>query len=184
MSFPVVPLESVPTQGLQSAVGDWALAAVAEGLDGDGPRVGGTLSVRRAGRHLVVVGTLDGAATVACDRCGEPVVLALSGAVSCLYSPVDALPEAGEDEDRSGPVIPEEVPFAVEDVGEYDGVSLDLRDVVREFFAVERPARFVCADVDPLADAACGERWRARAGNPDLSDASPFSALKVLKTPR
>ncbi len=184
MSFPVLSIDALPTQGLQVVVGDWARAAVAEGLAGEPTRVAGDLSIRRVGRHLAVVGALDGTAATVCDRCGEPVAITVSGQVSCLYSPVDALVEAGEDEERGGPVLPEGISIAVEDVGEYDGASLDLRDVVREFFAVERPARFVCADAAPEADAACRDRWRERSGAPDVSEASPFAALKVLKPPR
>ncbi len=184
MSFPVVTVESIPTQGLQAVVGEWARAAVAEGLSGTPSRLSGELSVRRVGRHIAVVGALRGAADTVCDRCGEPLEIAIEGGVSCLYSPVDAIPEVSEDEERSGPAIPDGIAVEVEDVGEYDGVSLDLRDVVREFFAVERPARFVCADVVPDADAACSARWRERSGAPDPAAASPFAALKVLKPPR
>ena len=184
MSFPVVPLESIPTHGLDTPVGDWARAAAAEAFEGEMVRLAGELSVTRVGRHVAVQGAIEGAARVACDRCGEPVELALGGPISCLYSPVDAVPVLDEDEDRAGPALPDGLPFAVTDVGEYDGVAIDLRDVVREYFAVERPARFRCSDADPSADEACTARWRARAGAPDPAAASPFAALHVLKTPR
>lgn len=185
MSFPVVPIESVPTAGLHAAVGDWARKAAEEAFGGTVTELGGELSVRRSGRHLFVSGTLSGVATVPCDRCAEPVGLRLGGELSCLYSPVEAVPiPTDDDEDHSGPVLPDGVPFAAEDVGEYDGVALDLRDVVREYFAVERPPRYRCGDADPASEAACSERWRTRAGPADPSAASPFASLKVLKPPR
>lgn len=184
MSVPVVTLESLPTHGLEVEVADWARGAAAEGLGGELDALAGHLSVRRAGRHLLVHGELSGSARVPCDRCGAPVALAVAGELSCVYSPVDALPAPEAEDEPDGPALPEGLPFAVRDVGEYDGASLDLRDVVREHFTVERPAVVRCGDVDPAADAACHARWRALAGAPDPTESSPFSALKALKTPR
>lgn len=184
MSVPVVSLDSIPSHGLEVEVGEWGRAAAAEGLGGELTSLRGHLSVRRVGRHLAVQGELAGSAQVPCDRCAERVHLAVGGDVSCVYSPVDALPTPDSDEEPDGPALPDDLPFAVRDVGEYDGQSLDLRDVVREHFTVERPAVVRCGDVDATADAACHLRWRALSGAPDPSESSPFSALKAIKTPR
>lgn len=174
MSFPVVPLESIPTQGLTVDVGDWARAGCGEGLGGEVTAVGGRLVVTRSGRHIVVRGALSGAATTRCDRCGEPLHLSVSGDVDCVYVPVDELAQR-EDEEP-----PEDAP----EQGEYDGVALDLAHVAREFFALERPARMLCADLDPAADAACLARFRARA-NLGPSEPDPrFAALKGVKPTR
>lgn len=154
MSFPVVPLESIPTHGLTVDIGDWARAACGEGLGGTTTRVGGRIEIVRTGRRIAVRGALEGAATVVCDRCGEPLPLVAAGEVDCLYLPVDEIAAA--------PVDGEELEEAPEH-GEYDGVALDLAHVVREFFALERPVRVLCADADPTADAACHARFRARA---------------------
>lgn len=174
MSFPVVALDYIPTPGLQVEVADWACAGVAEGLGGSSGTVSGQVHVTRRGRHVVVRGALEGAATTACDRCGEDLRLLVSGDVDCVYVPVDELAARSEEEpEDDGP-----------DQGEYDGVALDLVHVVREFFALERPPRLLCADLDQAADAACLARFRAKA-NLGPSEPDPrFAALKGVKPTR
>lgn len=175
MSFPLVPLDSIPNQGLSVTIGDWALAACGEGLGGAAAGVSGALSLTRNARRIAVAGEVAGKATVPCDRCGEPLALAVEGAVDCTYLPVDELASTPVDEPE-----PEEAP----DEGEYDGVALDLRHVVAEFFALERPARFRCADLDPASDEACRARFRARA-NVGAPEPDPrLSALKGVKPTR
>jgi uncharacterized metal-binding protein YceD (DUF177 family) len=171
VSFPVVALESIPAHGLSVVVQEWARVACGEGLGGTPTAVGGTLDVRRVGRHILVSGALDGAAIVPCDRCGEPLALTVAGEVACEYLPVDEIAAAPVDSDEPEDAEPG-------DQGEYDGVALDLVHVVREFFALERPARVLCADLDPAADAACLARFRARAG---VSPPEPDPRLAVLK---
>jgi uncharacterized metal-binding protein YceD (DUF177 family) len=140
-------------------------------LGGEDPAVGGHLSVTRTGRDIVVRGALSGEATTRCDRCGEARRLSVSGDVDCVYAPVGALAR-GDDEEP-----PEDAP----EQGEYDGVALDLVHVVREFFALERPARLLCADLDPAADAACLARFRARAHLGPSEPDPRFAALKGVK---
>lgn len=169
MSFPLVPLDSIPTHGLTVQVLDWARAGCGEGLGGEATAVGGSLVVSRAKRHIVVTGQLTGTATVVCDRCGEPLPFSVSGEANCVYVPADEVAAAPVDEE-----LPAEAP----EQGEYDGVALDLVHVVREFFALERPARILCGDLDPAADAACLARFRAKA---DLGQPSPDPRFAVLK---
>ncbi len=176
MSFPVIQLDSIPTHGLRVEVAGWALVGCGEGLGGAPTRVGGRLEITRAGRRIVVQGTLDGAADTACDRCGQPSHFAASGDVDCVYVPVDEVVERGEDAEPPADDAPDE--------GEYDGVSLDLVHVVREFFALERPARLLCADVDPAADAACLQRFRALANLGPPEPDPRFSVLKGVKPTR
>lgn len=179
MSFPIVPLESIPTHGLSVDVGAWAHPAVAEALGGPVRSCAGDLELRRTGPHIVVRGHLDASAEIVCDRCSEPLILAIGGEVVCLYSPITALPAVDDDDDRSGPVLPSGLPFPVEDVGEYDGIALDLRFVVGEYFAVERPLRVRCGDLDPAQETACLAR---SALTPEEDEKpSPFAALKLLK---
>ncbi len=176
MSFPVVLLDSIPTHGLSVDVSDWARAACGEGLGGSPSRVGGHLEITRTGRHILVRGDLEGAATTACDRCGEPLHFAVAGDVDCVYLPVDELAQREQSEEEA----PEDAP----EQGEYDGVSLDLVHVVREFFALERPARLLCGDLDPAADAACLERFRARANLGPPEPDPRFAVLKGVKPTR
>lgn len=175
MSFPLVPLDSIPNQGLFVAVGDWALRACGDGIGGDAKEVGGTLSLARHGRRIAVTGALHGKAVVPCDRCGEPLDLGVRGSLDCAYVPVDELASTPVDEPE-----PEEAP----DEGEYDGVALDLRHVVEEFFALERPSRVQCADLDPAADEGCRARFRARANVGPPEPDPRLSALKGVKPSR
>lgn len=184
MTFPVVSIDSIPSHGLSVTVGPWAEPSVAEALGGPVLACTGGLTLLRKGLHIIVQGDLSARAEVACDRCGEAITLPVAGPVSCVYSPATALPEPEEDDDRHGPAFPSGLPVAVTDVSEYTGDSLDLRDVVAEFFAVERPMRVVCGEVDPSLEAECSARWNLRAppdSEPLEPAPSPFSILKQFK---
>lgn len=161
----IVALADIPTRGLVLALAEmpWARAAAADGLGGEVRAFDGGLTVTRHGVHVAVRGEISAMALVPCDRCRAPMLVSVGGEVSCLYSPLSALPEREGDDDGL-PRPPVELPFEVLDVGEYSGTSIDLAEVVREWMLVERPARMVCADVDPHDDAACLERFRASAG--------------------
>jgi len=135
------------------------------------------LVLTRTGRNIVVRGTLDGAAETRCDRCGEPLALAVSGEVDCEYVPMDALTAAQAEADAPSP---EDAP----EQGEYDGVALDLVHVVRECFALERPVRMLCGDLDPAADADCLARFRARANLGTPEPDPRFAVLKGVKPTR
>jgi uncharacterized metal-binding protein YceD (DUF177 family) len=169
VSFPVISLDSIPTHGLTVQVQDWARGGCGEGLGGTATAVGGQFLVTRLARHIVVRGQLQGTAHVACDRCGELLTFSVAGETDCVYLPCDEI-VANPNEDDSAQEAP--------DHGEYDGVALDLVHVVREFFALERPARILCADTDPAADAGCLARFRVRA---DLASPQPDPRFAVLK---
>jgi uncharacterized metal-binding protein YceD (DUF177 family) len=165
VSFPVVALEAIPPHGLTVPVGEWARAACGAGLGGTVRYVGGELLVTRQGRDIAVRGSLRGGVTVACDRCGELLELDAEPEVSCLY----LAPRA----DGESPAESE-----ADELGEYDGVTLDLAHVVSETLALERPFRVLCADLDPAQDAACMARFKARS---NLPPSEPDPRLAVLK---
>lgn len=215
MSLPFVTLDAIPPHGLHVDLGAagvqaWALSAAAEGIEGEIRALSGRLRILRYGVHILVDGELTASGTVSCDRCRHPLPLSVSGQVNCLYSPIDTVPERSEEEegDYTAPV---QLPVEVNDLGEYDGKALDLCNVVREFFAVERPPRLLCEDVAivdaagnaslnasinaathaAINAAACTQRFKARLStiNPaSMSDAanesepqSPFAKLASLK---
>ncbi len=183
MPLPIVPLDAIPSAGLEVPLGPWARAATEQAFGAE--NVTGHLHVVRHGVHLVVRGQIALTIQVPCDRCTAQIPLTLQPVVSCVYSPMDAVPERGEDDGADGPALPEGVE-AVVDASEYDGVALNLADVVVESLQVEIPPRWLCADAhgdDPGADAACSERFRALssavAGKP--GDLSPFATLAGWK---
>ena len=123
----------------------------------------GNLELSRHDAHVLVRGELHLVGEVACDRCRDPILVSLGGDVSIVYSPVNTLPETVEDE-LGLPKSPVDVGFAVEDVGEFDGVALNLADVVREWATIERPTRLMCGDMAEQADPACMARYQALSG--------------------
>lgn len=166
-TFPPVTPDMVPPHGLRVPLGAWARRAAGEGADGDAERLGGALKIRRFGAHLLAQGRLSGAFAVRCELCRERLSVELEAALSCLYSPISTIPGRTEDEEGDFPV-PEEVAGKigepVEDQGEYDGVALDLQDVVREVFALERPPVYRCDELAPGRSQACDAAWRAALG--------------------
>ncbi|MSP56391.1 MAG: hypothetical protein EXR69_12430 [Myxococcales bacterium] len=146
--------------------------------------VKGHLRVERHGKHMVVRGNLAINAQVPCDRCTQLVPISLSPVVACVYSSIDAVPERGEADLAGGPALPEELE-GVPDASEYDGIALNLADVVVESIQVEWPPRWVCEDAFPDApstDALCSARFAALAGT-RLVDGSlnPFAPLAGWK---
>jgi uncharacterized metal-binding protein YceD (DUF177 family) len=182
LALPLVHNDAVPNSGLDVVVGAWAKDAVSAAFGES--TYAGTLRVMRKGPHLIVTGDLTLSCTVSCDRCTMPIPLNLAPHVACVYSPIAKVPERTEDDGAAGPAFPPDLPVAVEDAGEYDGVALDLADVVVESFEVERPARWLCLDAfpdDAKADRACAARWRALSGASEIAAPSPFAALAGWK---
>ncbi len=163
-SFPVVPLETVPPHGLTVKVESWANEQAAHGLGGTLESVGGTLYVKRVGGDLHVTGTVDGTAHVPCDRCSADVRMRVRADVDCLYAAPRGADQALPEDDYA-------------DIGDYDGVALDLAHVVGECLALERPARVLCGDDDPAADESCLARWRTIAGDTALRGDPRFDIL-------
>lgn len=181
MSFPLVPIAAIPTQGLRTSVGDWARAAAAEGLDGTVLGLDGSLELVRRGPHLLARGEVTLDARLPCARCGELLDWAMSTPFAVVYSPLSSLAVRPEDDAEGGPEVPSEFAGEADEVGEYEGDTFDLRQVVQELCAVEKPARLRCVDLDPATDDACAARWKARVGPIAEGSISPFSALKALK---
>lgn len=168
-----VALDDIPTRGLDVVIGPWAVRACASGLEGEDAQCEGHLRVTRHDRHILVEGEVSGSAVVRCDRCTAPQRFALSAPIVCLYSPIDAIPERNED-DEGDPQLPEGLPVSSCELAEYDGVRLDLAEVVRETFVVERPARLRCADIlGDEADAACQARWNQISNQTPMAEVDP-----------
>ena len=176
--FPPVTPDMVPAHGMKVKLGPWAHRAAGEGVDGTVESLSGLLRIRRFKAHLLVQGKLTGAFAVRCDLCREPLAVKFTGDLNCVYSPMSLVPSREEDEEGDFP-MPEEITSigeAVDDQGEYIGDALDLQDVVREVFALERPPVYRCDEVVPSSAAACAARWKkatAQAGEPVSDTAGP-----------
>lgn len=170
MSIPLVSLEGIPAHGLTIAVSGWARDACAVALGGVVRTIEGGLVVCRHGRDIGVTGQIRGGGDVVCDRCGVTIPLDLAVEVSCLYLAPRA--EGAEDPETE-----------LTDLGEYDGIVLDLALAVQESLVLERPLRVLCTDATPPgSDLECLARWRAAAA-PAPPDLDPrFAILQKLKT--
>lgn len=176
----VLALADVPSHGLSVPLGAWARPAAAEGVGGQVNAFEGNVTITRHAEHLAVRGEVHLVGEVPCDRCGEPLLISLGGDISVLYSPISAIPEVEADGDGS-PRSPIELDEPVEDLGEYDGVSLNLAEVVREWATVERPVRLLCGEREAADDDACRARFRARAHLSDGPVVDPrFAVLTSL----
>ena len=179
--FPIIAPEDVPPSGFEFPLNEWSHAPASEGAGGTLVALTGKLKVKRVKIHLFVSGQLQGEFSAPCDRCGVPLTIKLSGKLSCLYSPMSSIPERTEDEDGDFP-LPEglgELAAEIDDQGEFDGAGLDARDVVREFFAIERPSSLRCEDLDPDQEASCRARWKQV--GVQLSDEDVAASVEEVK---
>jgi uncharacterized metal-binding protein YceD (DUF177 family) len=189
-----LPVENLPTGGrivAFSLADAWAKESAGVALETEPTALEGTLEVqrasdrpdaadlRRAGRLPPgLVGVLvraEARGERACDRCTEPVQLALQVETPLSYLPLvpTEAPEKSADEDEDELVEEEDL-----DVGWYTNGEIDLAAVLREALALALPVRVVCADVP-----ACNARTEAllQAASPPAP--GPFAALAKLKNP-
>lgn len=169
-----VTVNEISRGGLDIRLGsglEWVGSAVGEALDGPLQQLEGQLrvsSLQKGGRVDVRV-TGRAVAQRSCDRCGESVDLEVSTDEQLLYF--------AEEDQRS--IQTGEVELKAEDleVGWYVGGVLDLRDVVREAFALAVPARCVCAE-----ESACEARTQQLLGRMAAEGShGPFAGLGRLR---
>lgn len=168
-----IQLDSIPDDGLDvhaDAATPWAVSAVEIALGAAPDALRFDLRVSRIDDHVRVRGEGETSAELACDRCGDPVRLTLSGPVDLYYAPESYLKgadsELGEDD---------------LDIGWFDGEALQLADVLSEAVALWAPDRVRCGDrgvVQVGPRHACGLPPEATAG-PDLRPPSPFAKLRL-----
>ncbi len=183
--FPPVTPDMVPPHGMRVKLGPWAHRAAGEGADGTVEALSGLLRIRRFKAHLLVQGKLNGAFTVRCDLCREPLAVKFAADLNCVYSPMSLVPSREEDEEGDFP-MPEEITSIgepVDDQGEYTGEALDLQDVVREVFALERPPVYRCDEVAPSTAAACEARWKRAAGQAGAPEGAADAVTDTVGPP-
>ncbi len=133
-----IPTESLPDTGLAITVeksDPWANGAARIAFDAAAETLNGELHVRRIGPGVRVVGTLTASAIKACDACLESVQLEIGGALD-LYYETPPKGQTGEIELEADSL----------DTGFFDGVELNLADVVCEFLTLQSPVRVRCGE--------------------------------------
>lgn len=172
-----ITVASIAEKGLTvplSLETDWARGAAELALDVAPVQLDGELLVRVQGAVVRVSGQVRAVAQRLCERCGEPVELALhADETELAYIPGDSSASAHEQRPGASEL---RLGAADLDLGWYEGGRLDLAHVLSELLALELPSRIACYDV-PACDARV-ERLLA-AASPSVGE-GPFAALRDL----
>jgi uncharacterized metal-binding protein YceD (DUF177 family) len=165
-------LERVPDQGMDvnlSLDQAWVREAARLGLEVEAEELDGELHIEKVASSLRVTGELRARARSSCDRCNAPIQLSLEGEVELLYSPLSGAPEADE-------VDLEEDDL---DVGWFDGVALEMEQVVSEQLALWLPERKACEEegVERLVPGPCALPFPTEAVQSGRQ--RPFAGLKL-----
>ena len=144
-----IQTESLPDTGLAITVDKsdpWANGAARIAFDAAAETLNGELHVRRFGPGVRVVGSLTASAIKACDACLDSVQLEINGDLDLFYEK----PPKGQ----TGEV---ELDMDALDTGFYDGVELNLTDVLCEFLALQCPPRVRCGEegIERLSGGEC-----------------------------
>ena len=152
-------------------LGGWAHAAAADALEGAVQSLEGEITLRRADESVFVEGEVQAVVHRACDRCGAQVICTIGGEMDLAYVPANRGGNASR-----------EVFGGDMDVGFYAEGSLDLGDVLREYFALTTPDRLACdlAAVSVAPGATCQATLIAKKSEEKPVDPR-FAALKGLK---
>ncbi|MEL6343347.1 MAG: DUF177 domain-containing protein [Myxococcota bacterium] len=154
----------------------WAKKAAAAVFEVEPTTLSVDLTVERGeGRRVVVRGTASATLTGTCDRCLADVRLEIGGAVDLTYAPESETTSESGDEVR---LEEEEL-----DLGWFDGLALDMGEVVSEQLSLWMPPRLLCEDpgVTRIQDGLCLPI--AYDDGPEVKRESPFASLANLKLP-
>jgi uncharacterized protein len=115
----------------------------------EGSELGLDLSLESVSEGIWVSGSVTARAVGECARCLDEVTLDLVAPVQALFVFPDATVEASEDE---------------EDVHDFDGVNIDLEDVIRDAVVLLLPFAPLC---DPDCPGLCSQCGARLADDPD-----------------
>ncbi|MCB9778865.1 MAG: DUF177 domain-containing protein [Alphaproteobacteria bacterium] len=168
-----IKIDDIPEEGLEFEIEPddaWAIAAAAAALEGDVVDLGFELQIERIAELVRVHGHFHGAVDRTCDRCGGELRLQVQGPVELLFEPHRH--EALHEEHITDP--------SELDIGFFDGVALDMAEVVSEQLALALPPRLVCGGPGVTQR---GGSWTcelpAQDAGPDLSTHKPFANLRL-----
>lgn len=168
-----IKVDDIPEEGLELSIGTgdaWAATAARQALEGPVDQLELSLQIDRIAELLRVHGHFHARVDRSCDRCGGDVRLTVDGPVELLYEP-----------HRHEALHEEHITDASElDIGFFDGLALDMAEVVSEQLALALPTRVLCdgAHVEQRGGSwACGLPDQEE--GPDLSTHKPFANLRL-----
>lgn len=168
-----IKVDDIPEDGLEielDAQDAWAMDAAREALEGPVTRLHAQLQVTRIAELVRVSGQASAGVDRDCDRCGGPIHLELGGTVELIYEP-PPLAALAEEEIKDAELM---------DIGWFDGVHLDLADVLMEQLSLWLPARIRCGQAKVSQR---GEAWTCRLPEqqpmPELGTHKPFAKLRL-----
>ncbi len=123
----------------------------------------------RAGGDIRIHGAISARVRAACDRCLEPVELAVEPDFDLTYRPLSGIPREEEIE----------VPEGELDVGFYSGEGVGLADLVTEQIILAVPGKVICRSECRGLCPVCGVNRNLRECGCRLPRGdSPFASLK------
>lgn len=163
-----IPIDTIESRGrrIDAGKGDvWAERAASTALDGPPAELAVGLDLSVTAGVVFVSGSVRASVRRPCDRCGEPVILAVDEAVDLAYAPEG--PTSEQHQLTAGDL----------DLGWYHEGHLDLEEVLSEAIALALPSRVLCTDGE-----ACEARTRALLAEGTEETGHPaFAALAGLR---
>jgi uncharacterized protein len=131
------------------------------------------LTVFRTDSRILIEGTLETVAIMACSRCLEPALVKVQGEIRYDYrSRGEETPSNGGEEIASGEL----------DVEWYEGLEIDLNDTVRQSLILSLPMQPLCSEQCRGLCPKCGTNLNlGKCQCREDDDSKPFWKLKGLK---
>jgi len=128
--------------------------------------------IKRSGAEVIVSGNITGNLFINCDRCLKPLVTPLNNQFELDYvsgSDYEALPDTELTEEQML-------------ISVFDGVAIDVDEIVKEQVLLAVPARILCSDDCKGICPNCGLDRNTTDCNCETSTSDPrWDALKSLK---
>ncbi len=166
-----IRVDDIPEEGLYVETDDtdtWAFQAASQAIEGPVHELKVVLTLTRIAELLRVSGTASARGGHVCDRCGGDLEISIGGKVELLYEPIGK-----PDSDEVHLTDPSDL-----DIGFFDGLALDLTDVIMEQFALWLPDKVVCGGRGVKQ---VGAAWScAVAAQPEVPEReNPFAKLRL-----
>ena len=129
--------------------------------------------VKRRGAEVLVSGHIEGKLAIGCDRCLKPLELPINNDFELEY-----VTDSDYETSHAAELNEEEMSLSV-----FDGVGIDVDEIVKEEVLLAIPTRLLCRDDCKGICSVCGVDRNITNCNCETSDIDPrWDALKSLKT--